>query len=158
MGSRNGALSFFGSMFEAKTRMPRLTRRGLETGRKGTAPVLDPTDEGGLICLSESSRATKCHQIVAPDLPTTLPVSRTVGGSRKAAPLGRGFFAIAYPVFKWPRAPTDVRLLVPQHPVNRGVSVPPQVFEINIRAGEDYYITPIDRFTFIVVGALVALV
>jgi len=26
----------------------RLTRRGLETGREGTAPVLDPTDEGGL--------------------------------------------------------------------------------------------------------------
>jgi hypothetical protein len=26
----------------------RLTRRGLETDRQGTAPVLDPTDEGGL--------------------------------------------------------------------------------------------------------------
>ena len=43
--------------------------------------------------------------------------------------------------------------------VKRGVSVPSsQVLKINIRAGEDCYIPPIDRFPFIVVGALVALV
>jgi hypothetical protein len=41
----------------------------------------------------------------------------------------------------------------------RGVSVPPpQVLKINIRAGDEYYIPAIDRFPFIIVGALVALV
>jgi hypothetical protein len=55
----------------------RLTRRGLETDRKGTAPVLDPTDEGGLAEAATARlvrhRQTKGAETDRPGLPSLQP-------------------------------------------------------------------------------------